>query len=197
MRLNVSLQLPVSLLLLTALCSAGVVDRVAIVIDKTIVTESEVLDELQLTAFLNDQALDTGPAARRAAADRLVDQELIRREFELSGFARPPASEADALLLKFRQARFHSPADYGAALQKYGIAEDQLKQRLLWQLTAIRFTDFRFGGQQTAAGAQSADRADSNGASASNGATLDQQMDAWLKQARANAKIAFKPEAFQ
>jgi hypothetical protein len=197
MRLNTSLHLLASLLPLTALCSAGVLDRVAIVIDKTIVTESEVLDDLRLTEFLNDQPLDTGPAARRAAADRLVDQELIRRELELSGFARPPASEADALLLKFRQARFHSPADYRAALQKYGIAEDQLKQRLLWQLTAIRFTDFRFGGQQTAASAQSADRSDSNGVSAGAGATVEQQMDAWLKQARANAKIAFKPEAFE
>ena len=183
-----------SLLLLVAPISmAGVVDRVAVVIGKQVVTESEVLDDLRLTEFINNEPLDLSPAARRTAADHLVDQELIRRELELSGYAKPPAAEADALLRKFRQSRFHSLADYRAALHTYLITEDELKQRLLWQLTAVQFIDFRFGTQQPEPDGQSADRAAADAPVTS----ADQQMDAWLKQARIDTKITLKPEAFQ
>ena len=138
---------------------AAVVDRIAIVIGKHVVTESEVLDDLRLTEFIDNEPLDLSPAARRTAAEHLVDQELIRREVELSGYNKPASSEADALLRKFRQERFHSLADYRASMRKYGVTEEQLKQRLLWQLTAIRFIDFRFGSQPSEADSQSADRA--------------------------------------
>ncbi len=68
-----------------------------------------------------------------------------------------------------------------------------MKQRLLWQLTAIEFTNLRFRPVQQAEPSQSADRAVTDGAASS----IDQQMDAWLKDARANTKIILKPEAFQ
>jgi hypothetical protein len=209
MRLNAHFRLPAALFLLLPLGSAAVVDRVAIVIDKKVFTESEVLDDLRLTELINDQPLDLGPAARRQAAEHLVDQELIRRELEASGYTQPAAGESDALLRKFRQDRFPSLAEYRAAMQKYGVAEDQLKQRLLWQLAALRFTDLRFRSQQPAAtqppaatqqleaSSQSADRAAAEIANDAAATSVDQQMDAWLKRARGNAKIAFKQEAFQ
>lgn len=181
------------LLLMAALCSGAVVDRVAVVIDKKVFTESEVLDELRVTEFINNQPLDLNPAARRAAAEHLVDQELIRRDLQNSGYPQPSPSEADALVRKFRQERFHSVAEFRAALQKYGISEEQLKKRLLWQLTVLRFTDLRFRPLQPDSNSQSADRAASDGAATS----VDQQLDAWLKQTRADSKIVFKPEAFQ
>lgn len=172
---------------------AAVVDRVAVVIDKKVITESEVLDELRLTEFLNNQPLDVSASARRSAAERLVDQELIHRDIINSGYPQPSATEADALMRKFRQEDYTSVAAFRTALQKYGISEDQLKERLLWQLTAIRFTDLRFRGQQPADNTQSADRA----APAAATTSVDQQMDAWLKQARDNSKVVFKQEAFR
>lgn len=193
MRLVPYLRLAAALVLLLPLDTAEVVDRVALVIDKKVITESELMDELRLTEFQNSQPLDLGPAARRAAAEHLVDQELLRREIEISNFSPPAAGEADPLLRKFRQDRFPSPAAYRTALQKYAISEDQLREHLRWQLTAIRFTDFRFRSLQTEADSQSADRAADDTADS----TVDQQLDIWLKQARLNAKIAFKQEAFQ
>jgi hypothetical protein len=192
MRLHTSFRLPSALFLLFSLSSAAVIDRVAIVIDKKVITESEVLDDLRLTQFLNNQPLDLGPDARRTAAENLVDQELIRRELENSGF-RPATADADALLRKFREDRFHSVPEYHAALEKYGVTEDRLKQRLLWQLTAIRFTDQRFRSQPLESASSTADRATSDAAATN----VDDQMEAWLKQARGNTKITFKQEAFQ
>ncbi len=72
---------------------AAVIDRVAIVIDKKVITESELLDDLRLTEFINGQPLDLGPLARREAAEHLVDQELVRRDMESGGFAKPGAAQ--------------------------------------------------------------------------------------------------------
>ncbi|HWC97603.1 MAG TPA: hypothetical protein VG456_12650 [Candidatus Sulfopaludibacter sp.] len=172
--------------------AASVVDRVAVVIDKTVITEGEVQDEVRLTEFLNGQPLDLSASARRAAADRLVDQTLIRNEVEISHYAPPSAADTDKLLQQFRQQHFRTAAAYREALARYGITEDQLKRHLIWQLTALRFTDLRFRSEPAPPGAESADRAADGSAS-----SVDQQMDAWLKQARGNSKIVFKQEAFQ
>jgi hypothetical protein len=191
MRLNAYFRLALAMLPL-AICTAAVVDRVAIVIGKRVVTESEVLDDLRLTEFINGEPLELEPAARRAAADRLIDQELIHGELEMSGYATPPAAEGDALLRKFRQTHFHSIAEYHASMRKYGIDEDQLERRLLWQLTAIQFTNLRFGSQSVEAAPASP-----GDTTVPPPASVDQQMDAWLKQARADTTITMKPEAFQ
>jgi len=168
---------------------AGVVDRVAVVIGKKVVTESEVVDDLRLTEFLNNAPLNTGPAARREEAEHLVDQELLRTEMDLSGFSQPAAGQADVLLGKFRKQQYRSDAEYRAALEKYGVSETELKQRLLWQYTAIQFTDFRFRDPAPTDGAATDGNAPQAG--------VDRQMEAWLKQARSNTTIVIKPEAFQ
>jgi len=59
-------------LLFSALLSAKMLDRIAIVVDHRIITETQLQEELQVTAFLNRQPVNTDVGARRAAADRLV-----------------------------------------------------------------------------------------------------------------------------
>jgi len=192
-----------TLLLTVALVSthAAVLDRVAMVVGNQVFTESEVQDEVRLTQFLNQQPLDLGPDERRAAAERLVDQQLIRTEMQIGGYAQPFPSEAEAMLRNFRQEHYRSIAQFRAALEKYGISEEQLKQHLLWQLTAVRFTDVRFrtalpAPALPAPSIQSANRLRA-GADASAGSSVDQQMEAWLKTARGQTRIDFKKEAFQ
>jgi hypothetical protein len=170
--------------------SAAVVDRVAVVVGKTVITETEVLQEARLAAFLNQTPLDLGPAARRAAAERLVDQQLIRNEMEIGGYPLPSGAEIDDMLRNLKQERLPSEAQYRAALDRYGIKEEDLRRHLAWQLSAIRFTDLRFT-PVVQNDAQSANRA----GPPANG--VDQQLDAWLKETRAATKIQFKQEAFQ
>lgn len=188
------------LMLALASAPAAVLDRVAMVVGNQVFTESEVQDEVRLTQFLNQQPLDLGPEQRRAAAERLVDQQLIRNEMQLGGYPQPSQSEADAMLRNFRQEHYRSMAQFRAALEKYGITEEQLKQHLLWQLAAVRFTDARFrpvaAPTLAAPSIQTADRLRA-GADAPAGNSVDQQMEAWLKTARSQTRIDFKKEAFQ
>src|SRR5437016_6955551 len=125
------------------LCTyAGVVDRLAVVVGDRVITESEVLRELRLTQLINSQPLDLGSEQRRAAAERLVDQQLIRNEMEIGRYPQPSEAEAAAMVQQFSKEHYAgSSTQLHAALEKYGITEEELKQHLLWQLAALRFTE--------------------------------------------------------
>jgi hypothetical protein len=185
-------------LIAAGLCRADIVDRVALVVGKTVFTQSEVDDEARLGQLQAAHPLDLSPASRKEAAERLVDQELLRVEMTSTAF-QPPATDADALLRRFRQEHFASLASYRAALTRYGVTEEALKQHLAWEATAIGFTDRRFRPFAATQDPQSANRTDGS-AQPSAGpadAATDQAMEAWLKQQRAETRIVFKPEAFR
>jgi hypothetical protein len=173
---------------------AAVIDRVALVVGKAVFTQSEVDDEARLSELEAGKPLDLSAAQRRQAAERLVDQELLREEMSATQFP-APASDANDLLRSFRQQHFPSVTQYRAALTRYGVTEDALKERLVWEVSLIRFTDQRFKTFAEPADGQSANRAE--GAPGAAQDTVDQLMDTWLKQQRADTRIVFKQEAFQ
>lgn len=175
----------------------GVIDRVAVVVGNQVITETEVLTALRLTQFFNGQPLDLSAAARKEAAEHLVDQQLIRSEMQVGGYQVPAESEADALLRQFRQQHHPNEAAYRAMLQKYGLTEADIKQRLLWQVAALRFTEQRFRQVNPPQSAQSANRSVGGTPPAASQADEEDEMDAWLKQARSGTRISFKKEAFQ
>ena len=244
--------LPVGLVWLGFLIGAAaaqtvVLDRIAVTVGNDVITESEVEQEIRVTAFLNRAGLDLSPTARRQAAERLVDQNLVRRDMQLSSWPQPEASEADKIFTEVKRERFRSDPEYRQALAQYGIAEVELKQHLLWQLAALRYTDFRFDQNTVATGkvlrehleretetrsasnarkAQTREqgqirlgaareaqpRTDEDGSAAPQPRlsppasaeakkavpeNIDQQMDAWLKEARLRARIVYHEEVFR
>jgi len=176
-------------------CNAAVVDRVALVVGKTVFTQSEVADETRLSELESGKPLDLSAPRRKEAAERLVDQQLLRDEMDVTGFEPPAASDAGALVSRFRQEHFASTPLYQAALTRYGVTEDDLKRHLLWQLAVIRFTEERFSPLAAATDNQTANRTQNGAQPAAD--TVDREMEAWLKQQRADTRIVFKPEAFQ
>lgn len=205
MRRGLDRSLPVAALLLLAaavVSSAAVVDRVAVVVGKNVITESEVVQDLRLTEFLNQQPLDLSMAKRREAADKMVDQQLLRGEMETSRFAMPDVKQADAMLANFHREHYPSAAAFHAALAHYGITEAEVKQRLLWQLAVIQFTDVRFRPElplPPPSNVQTANRMRAGAAppAEAGSQSVDQAMEQWLKQERSSTHIVFKQEAFQ
>jgi len=123
--------------------TAEIVDRVAVSVGNQVITESRILVDLRVTAFLNRTEPDLSAETRRDAADRLVDQLLIRREMEASTYPLPAESEADAPE-KALIASVGGDAPYDDALRKYGVTREEVKHQLWWQITTVRFIDYRF-----------------------------------------------------
>ena len=125
--------------------SAVVIDRVAVVVDKHVIKESDMQRDLRLTEFLNKQMLNLTPEAKRKSAERLIGQTILRDEIEGGGYRWAAESEAKAMVDRLRKDRFGgSDAALRTALARYGLDESELESQFLWQLTVLRFIDQRF-----------------------------------------------------
>src|ERR1700733_9579011 len=122
---------------------AEIIDRIVITVGNQVITQSQVDDEVRVTAFLNREKLDLSADARKQAADRLIEQALIKREMDLSHYPLPELSDAGESLQSIK-AMYSSEAEFQSALDGYGISSDELTRRLWWQLTLLRFIDYRF-----------------------------------------------------
>lgn len=133
------------LTLLAAALSAKAVtlDRIAVTVGKQVITESDVLRDLRVAAFLDQKPLDLSADNKRKSADRLVDQLLILQEAALSRFSLLQPGDSARMLAPVK-AQFPSDEAYKAALARYGITEADLTEHLLAGLRAMRFTDLRF-----------------------------------------------------
>jgi hypothetical protein len=121
---------------------AEVVDRIAVTVDQQVITELQLDEELRVTAFLNHQPIVRTLDARRAAANRLIQQLLVRREMELRHFPPPAPNEIDKFLAQVRS--LLPAADFGASLRQYELREPILREHLAMQLATLQFIEFRF-----------------------------------------------------
>lgn len=126
--------------LFTALTAqAEPLDRIAVSIGNQVITESALVLDLRVSAFMDRSPVDLSPAAKRRSAERLTDQLLILREANESHLALP--TSANTLLGDLRSQ--YGP-DYSAALKSYGIQERDVEAQLLSGLIGLTFTDLRF-----------------------------------------------------
>jgi hypothetical protein len=122
---------------------AEIVDRIAATVGSEVIAESAVRDEVRLTAFLDGIQPDFSKDNRRKALDRMIDQCLVRREVEFTRF--PSASDADVeSLLAQAKAPYASAPAWSAALAERGITQADVTAHLRWQLTMLRFIEYRF-----------------------------------------------------
>jgi hypothetical protein len=207
----------VFLITLASPAHATVIDRIAVTLDSQVITESEIMLEIRLTALLNGEPVNATPQARKEAANRLIEQKLIRREIELGRFAQPSPGEEEPMLKQIQAQRFHGPDDYQKALEKYGVDEAQLRAHLLWQLTLLRFIEVRFPPsadvtdeemhqyfvqhlpelEKRAGKPVSLDSVRNEIRDALTEQLVDKQLSDWLAEQRGRTHIVFHPEAFQ
>jgi len=191
------------------LSPAEIIDRIAVTIGTQVITESEINREIRLTAFLNGERAVFSPVSRRKAADRLIEQKLVKREQELSRYPAPQPSEVEALFREI-QARYASRAALDQALASYGLTELDIRDHLLWQLTLLRFVDVRFRPGIQIAEEDIRQYYEKN-LKSSDGSMeqyrdkieqvliqerIDQDLDRWLRRARERAKIEFRKDLF-
>jgi hypothetical protein len=200
------------------LSGATVIDRIAVVVSKHAIKLTDLQRDIRLTEFMNHEPPNLSSDAMRKSADRLIDQMIIRDEIDRGGYRRPSDSDADHLLNQLRQGRFGgSDSRLNTELARYGLREEQLREQLLWQLTALSFINqqFRPAVQVTADEVRAyynqhlAELAQDDPQNSSfealqpkiqallEGERINQNFIAWLDEARHRDHIDYRQGAFQ
>ncbi len=208
-----------ALALAATLASAAIIDRIAVSVGSRVITSSDIEREIRVTAFLNGQPPDLSPAGKRAAAERMVEQRLVRHELETSRYPVPQPAEIEPALAAFRQRNCPAEADYRRALARYRISDQDVRDALLWQRTLLQFVDVRFRPAVQITGEEIQKYFDTVLApkllAAEPGKTVslddyreriedilagqreDREMDNWLREARRQTPIVYHDEALQ
>jgi hypothetical protein len=206
-------------LMLAAACRAEVIDRVAVTVGKRVITSSDVLREIRLSAFFNQTDPDLAGAGRRRAAERLAERALMETEMEVGRYPSPRPPEIEAAFSAMKKSRFPSDESYRVDLAKYGIHDEDVKLFLTSQGATLRFIDARFGpavqvlesemrdyytsrfvpGWPKEGGkpAPPLDEVRQEIEESLKAQHVDRLLDEWLKEARQRTRIEFKEEAFK
>ena len=198
---------------------AELIDRVAVSVGTAVITESELLEHLRIRALLEGIPLQLDGDSKRDAADRLIQQALIRREIESTRYTIPATALAQPLLASFKLSRFHDNAgQYQAALKIAEVTEAEVQASFLWQLTVLRFIEFRFRPGIQIAAEDIRDyyekkflpdwrsRSKEPAPSAADAASaveeillqerIDNQLDRWISLTRTQVSIRYREEVF-
>ncbi len=140
------MRLLLSLFLLThpVLQADVLIDRIAIVVGKSIIKDSDIDRDVRITEFLNREPLHVDQVERQKAAKRLIDQVLLRSEIRQGGYPGPTGQEVDSQMNGLVRNRFASEEALESSLKTYGIDKTKVRDQLRWQLTILQFVDLRF-----------------------------------------------------
>jgi hypothetical protein len=121
-----------------------IVDRVVANVNGHVVLQSDWEEEVSFEAFEDgkDPASFT-EAERKAALDRLIDQELLREQVRPSQSA--PADQVAARVAEVRKLQPNASTDAGwhAALQRCGLTQKELEARLSNQIQLMKLVEDR------------------------------------------------------
>ena len=122
-----------------------IIDRIVATVNGQPILQSDWDVVMRCEAFLDQRPLQFTPEASRASLERLVDQELLRQQIRT--FRLKPVSESElrSRLQEIRQQLPGGASDAGwqAVLNRYGITEKELEERVSDQLEILRFIDAR------------------------------------------------------
>jgi hypothetical protein len=201
--------------ILLTLASAEVLDRVAVSIGTQVITESQINEEIKLDSFLNNEPPNFSNTSRLAAADRLIEQKLIRKEMEMGRYPAAAPEEAQAIIQNLLKTRAKSPEEFDLQLKAAGLTLAELQEHLLWGLTLSHFIDLRFRPavqvtnrdivkyyqDKVLTAAQGNQRPTLDDVRARIEETLkaersDAELDSWLKDTRSRTVIRYQKEVF-
>lgn len=126
--------------------SAEVIDRIVATVNGHIILLSDWEDSLRYEAFSAGRPLDRISAEeRKAALDRLIDQELLREQQPAADPPHASPEEVAQRVAEIRKQYAEAETDLGwkALLDKYQLSEETLKHHVAVELDLMRLVDAR------------------------------------------------------
>jgi hypothetical protein len=130
------------ILTLAAPATPAVVDRVAAVLDRQVLTVSEISQMVELR-FFPREAKESTDDYRRAVLEALIAQALRFRDVERFGAQDIPKDSIEARLREIA-ARFPTPAEFDAAVARAELTQDEVRALVKRQLQVEAYIQERF-----------------------------------------------------
>jgi hypothetical protein len=130
-----------------------IIDRIVATVNRSVILQSDWDDAVRYEAFVGGRPLDhiTGED-RKAALDRLIDQELLREQVHISNPVRAPEAEEVAKRIgEVRKQYSGAETEEGwlGALERYGLTETDLKDRVAAQIELMTLVEARLRASVT------------------------------------------------
>ena len=147
-RTTVSLLAAAAILFFGALrvnAMSDVVDRIVATVNGHVILQSELDEELRYEAILSGrQPSDFTEDEKKAALDRLIDQELLAEQMATSAFARCSEPEAESKIAESRkQSANESDGAWQAALNQFHLSEKDVVAHVRRQVDLSRLVEAR------------------------------------------------------
>ncbi len=205
-------------ILLALSLRAEVIDQIAVTVDNQVITQSQIVGQIRITAFLNGEQPDFSAQNRRRTADRLIEQLLVVREMDLTRYPQPTLAEIQETLKQVK-GRSGSEDAFRRALAEYRISQEQLEEALRQQAALLRFIDLRFRPEvqvqesdvsrycenvylperrkQGGAAALTLEQAMPQCEEDFTSQLVDTRVETWLKESRGRSRITYQEDAFR
>ena len=134
------------LLFATSSWAGDVLDRVVATVNGQIILQSDWQDALRYEACVDGRSpAELSSDERKAALDRLIDQELLREQMHASDFQHATDKDVAQRLTEIRQQHpgAETPSGWQAVLASCGLTENQLSRYVGLQLDLMRLVDAR------------------------------------------------------
>jgi hypothetical protein len=123
-----------------------IIDRIVATANRDAILQSDWDDAVHYEAFVGGRPLDhVTNQDRKAALDRLIDQVLLRGQIQLAQASPAKQEEVEKRVAEIRAqyAGADTPEGWQAALQRYGLTEAVLKQRVAEQIEIMQLVEAR------------------------------------------------------
>ena len=121
-----------------------IVDRIVANVNGHILLESDWEDEIAFEAFLNARPPSSFTTAeRKAALDRLIDQELLREQVHSSETAAPELVAARVAEIRKMYPEAATDAGWLATLERYGLTTSTMEKRLGQDIQLMQLVEAR------------------------------------------------------
>ena len=123
-----------------------IIDRIVATVNGHIILQSDWDDALCFEAFTAGHSVQQMTASdRKAALDRLIDQELLREQMRASDFRHATDAEVASRIQEIRKQYPGAESDQGwhGLLSRYALSADDLKKRVAMELDLLRLVDAR------------------------------------------------------
>jgi len=149
--MKTALQIALALLLLANCPAQVVVDRMAAVVNKRVILESELDQAARVEYLIQGKALTGGNPSRPellAVLEQLIDRSLLEQQIAHPEMVAP---EPEEMAARLREVREHIPGAnddqrWKALLAAYGVTQQDVEEHLASEFRVLRLVDLRFRG---------------------------------------------------